>query len=192
MDKTANSTLLAMWERAEADRGARPVSTVELLAAVASGDLEGEITTEILEALLTTPSQRKSLGESFSSLAVTQFLIFLSRHLKPDSVLDPMCGSGFMLQQVVEATSPSVADAVEINYTTVQIARALLRDQARVIHGDVFAVQSALNNDYDLIVADAPLGCRIEKKTAGRTDSRAMQSGDLAEAICVWAADRLT
>lgn len=192
MTSAINETIRAMWERAEAERGTRSLGTVELLALVASGEIEGEITGEILQTLLTTPAQRQALGEGFSSLVVTRFVSMLARHIKPDSVLDPTCGSGFMLQQVIEAASASVADAVEINAAMAEIARALLGNQARIIHGDIFDVQSKLNDRYDMIIADAPMGLRLQRDPAAGDNSEAPQSRDLAEALCLWCCERLT
>jgi predicted RNA methylase len=191
MTSSVDPTLKAMWSRAEAVRDERLLGPVELLAMVVSGDIEGTITAETIRALLKTPSQRQALGQSFSSLPVTKFVSLLAGQLKPRSILDPTCGSGFMLQQAVHAASPSIIDAVEINAAMAEIARALLGDEVRIITGDIFASQSSLHGSYDMIIADAPLGLRLPKHPDAGDVRDSFETNDFAEALCLWCCERL-
>lgn len=192
MTSSVDPTLKAMWLRAEATRGMRSLGAVELLAMVASGEIEGTITAHTIRALLTTPSQRQSLGQSFSSLVVTRFVSLLAEQLKPRSILDPTCGSGFMLQQAAQAANATTVDGVEIKTAMAEIARALLGDEARIVNGDIFDTQSQLRDKYDMIIADAPLGFRLPKHPDGGDVRDAFETSDLAEALCLWCCERLT
>ncbi len=121
---------------------------------------------------------------------VVDFVAKVAKRTQPASVIDPVCGYGMLLAGAAEAAGAENIHGVEINAEAVAIASIVLGEQATLVHGDAMAPHEGLLGEYDLIVADPPLGMRLQEEQATAIDlkSRSMQ---FADGLLVWAASRL-
>lgn len=193
MDSNTKNTLQNIWHAADQNRGAsRSSDIVSLLRQVAQGQIDGSLTPDVITALLRNPRQRREMGEHFSALTPSSFIAALAAQRKPRTILDPTCGSGFMLYQAVQAAGPETADGVEINPEMHAIAERLLESMGTIRCGDFFDVEQDLLPEYDLIIADAPLGQRGFLHADDESAPNGAFARELSEAIAFWACDRLS
>lgn len=104
-------------------------------------------------------------GQFFSSPDLVDFMgqLATADH-RAQSVLDPVCGSGYLLSTVADATGASVIHGVDINPVMSDLARLLLPESAEVFTGDVLADDVPLNPQYDLVVGEPPFGLRLSPR----------------------------
>lgn len=101
-------------------------------------------------------------SENFSPPLVTKFIGELAGALGFTSVLDPMCGTGCLLSQVVKNKPSCRYQGIDINRDAVAIARALLGEER--IHQDNGFDPGASDNEFDLIVSSPPFGLALRDK----------------------------
>ncbi len=184
------ATLRALWTHLDSLRGHERTNLWEGLLHLARGEIEGELSPEVIQSLLErAPSGR--MGEFTTPPLISDFMAALAYILKPTSVLDPMCGSGVMLYKVLSACAPQTVDGVDINAESSEIARQTLKQHGRVQQGNIFDPDLSLQEKYDLIVADPPLNMRVRKEQLPES-LRAQRLNDVAQYLAIWACRRLS
>ncbi|MDP0490940.1 MAG: 50S ribosomal protein L11 methyltransferase [Verrucomicrobiota bacterium JB023] len=78
-----------------------------------------------------------------------------------DSVLDPACGSGLLLSLVGMNLGASLLHGIDINAETVETARILASENTKIFCGDSVHGDHPLEESYDCIVAESPMGLRL-------------------------------
>ncbi|MEK9811301.1 MAG: N-6 DNA methylase, partial [Candidatus Nanopelagicales bacterium] len=126
-----------------------------------------------------------------SPRALVEFTARIAKRSKPDSILDPVCGYGMLLAGAAEASGAETVHGMEINAEAAAVASIVLGGSRTMIHGDCLLSDEELLEQYDLIVADPPLGARLSKKQSAAIGLKARSLG-FAEGLLVWAASRLT
>lgn len=183
-------TLQSLWQYLNTRRrGKEPVDAQRALLALARGDISGEISPDVIEAIIQQVGTRES-GEFVSPKMISQFMADLASMAQPRSVLDPVCGSGVMLRQVINAHKPCVTEGIELNGESCEIAVALLKGLATITHGNALDVMPQLQGAYDLIVADPPLGVHVQT-TKLPPSLKGYGLRDLAQNIAIDACERL-
>lgn len=182
-----------MWRWLDAQRGERDSRSVaaDLLHAVASQEIEGSLSPELIGEMLKHPRLRRSMGDAFTAWPIIVFIANLVAKRKVESVLDPACGSGLLLHSVAESCSPSSLEGVEINSEMQESAEKLLDNRAHIHCGNFLRVADGLGESYDLIVSHPPLGCRLDSDQRDALPGLP-RSRDLAEAIVYWSCSRLS
>ena len=184
------TTLKALWTHLDSLRGHERTNLWEGLLHLARGEIEGELSPEVIQSLLErAPSGR--MGEFTTPPLVSEFMVALADIFKPASVLDPMCGSGVMLSKVQSACKPQTVDGVDINPESYEIAWQTLKQHGRVQQGNIFDPNLSLHEKYDLIIADPPLNTRIGKERLPES-LQAQRLNDLAQYLVIWACRRLS
>ena len=185
------TTLKSLWDYFDAHRGHGVPNLWNALPCFAKGDIQGKLTPEVIHALLEHAPYRDEIGMRTTPPLITNFMAVLAGMFNPTSILDPMCGTGAMLQKVYDACTPKTADGVDIYTDSVEIAKQLLNNNLKVQLGNIFDQQLNLDNTYDLIVADPPIGVRISKE---RLDDslQGLNLRDIGQYLALWACQRLS
>ena len=184
------TTLKALWTHLDSLRGHERANLWEGLLHLARGEIEGELSPEVIQSLLErAPSGR--MGEFTTPPLVSEFMVSLADIFKPGSILDPMCGSGVMLYRVLSACKPQTVDGVDINPESYEIARQTLKQDGQVQQGNIFDPNLSLHEKYDLIIADPPLNTRIGKERLPEP-LQAQRLNNLAQYLVIWACRRLS
>ena len=186
---STSSTLQSLWRYLDTRRGDEYTNPWKALLALARGEIPGELTPDVIEAVIGRAASRGA-GEFVTPPMVSRFMADLASITKPYSVLDPTCGSGLMLQQVIAAHKPGVAVGIDLNHDSCEIAAALLNDQAAITHGNALDATLKLQDAYDLIIADPPLGGRVHPGELPPS-LKDLRLRDLAQYIVVWACHKL-
>ena len=152
-------------------------------------------------------SERKAWGRFFTGTKVSRVLAHLAIDDNTRRILDPMAGTGDLLEAVVEAaqhrgTSVRRLDAIEIDPELADICRRrlqLLAEQSgshyRVLRGDAFAEdthEQLGEAGYDLVIANPPyvryqsMGQRAAKTRRGLSRSVSRHVGGPAHHV--WSA----
>jgi len=146
-----------------------------LLTAALQADPSITITPALLEELGNTLGS-ELYGLWVTPSEITSFVAELaSKVTQPESVLDPMCGSGSLLYAVADKTNAQVAHGVEINQDAAKVAESLLGDRADVFVGDAFQGGLPLAAAYDLVVAEPPFGARLTRPYSLSVDGQRME-----------------
>lgn len=182
-------TLQSLWQFLEARRGKEPVDAQRALLSLARGEISGELTPDVIEAVIQQVGTQE-IGEFVSPKMVSQFMADLAGITQPNSVLDPVCGSGVMLRQIISVHKPNITEGIELNGESHDIAVALLKDLAVITHGNALDVMPRLQGTYDLIVADPPLGVHVQSTTLPLS-LKGYGLRDLAQNIAIYACERL-
>lgn len=133
-------------------------------------------------------SQRKELGQFFTGMPLGRILAHIAVEPETSRILDPMAGSGDLLDAGYEATSfsgalPERLDAIEVDEATAGMCERRLqavcragRTGQRVVCGNAFAQATydrVLEAGYDLVITNPPyvryqaLNGRAEKVRLG-------------------------
>lgn len=186
----STTTLKALWTHLDSNRHRERLDLWEGLLQLARGEIEGELTPEVIRSLLERAPSRK-MGEFTTPPLISDFMASLADIFQPASVLDPMCGSGVMLHMVRSAYTPATVDGVDINAESCEIARQTLKGFGRVQQGNIFDPSLSLREKYDLIIADPPLNVCPEREQLPES-LRVQGLRDLAQYLVVWACRRLS
>ena len=95
---------------------------------------------------------------------VAAALAFAGMPKNDDVVLDPVCGSGSVLAEVLAYAPEASVTGVDIDREAIEIARENLGGAASLIHGDSRRVAGALEGRVTLVVANLPFGVRYGTK----------------------------
>lgn len=132
------------------------------------------------------PAQRKELGQFFTGMPLGRILVHLAVNSDIKSILDPMAGSGDLLDAAREAAITHGVklerlDAVEIDEATASLCERRLRrvcdpqvTALNVICGDAFSpdtLDSIADSGYDLIITNPPY-VRYQSLSGRRDDVR--------------------
>ena len=102
---------------------------------------------------------RKRLGQYFTGIRLARLLAALAASDQATSVLDPMAGSGDMLQGALELNSLRVAAAgIEIDFALSRLCQRRLENQATIVAGDAFqpGTWDQLPGSWDLVITNPP------------------------------------
>jgi len=103
--------------------------------------------------------------EAYTPKPIVDFVSKISQRIKPSSILDPVCGYGLLLASAAEVTTATV-QGVEFVGKTFDVASIVLGEQS-TLYGDAFAAhKKGKLGQYDLIVADPPLGMKLSEDQA--------------------------
>lgn len=160
MIDSTNETVRAIVDYASGSDGGRGKSFLGALSALARGEIQGELTLELIEAVMKF-SRPRDFAEFFSPVLIQQFMSDLAEIRQPRSVLDPTCGGGVVLKAILGVCRPEVVDGIELNPEALEVSRVLLRDQASIMQGNALDQVTQLEQFYDLIVVDPPIGFRV-------------------------------
>lgn len=130
-------------------------------------------------------------GEHLSPKMLVDFVEKLGQRTKPASILDPVCGYGMLLAGGAEAAESETVHGVELNEQATEVASVILGDRAGLVNGDAFAPFDGMLDSYDMIVADPPLGMRLND---GQISAISLTSRSVGfdGGLLVWAASRIT
>jgi len=186
---TTEDTLQSLWRYMDSRRSSEPVDACRAVLALARGEIPGDLTPEVLKAVI-QQAATPEVGEFVSPQMICQFMADLASITKPSTVLDPACGSGLMLHQVIVAHKPNIAEGIELNDESCEIAAALLKGKATITLGNVLDATDPLQVAYDLVVADPSLGVHIQPTTLPPS-LKGFALRDMAQNLAAWACDRL-
>jgi hypothetical protein len=99
----------------------------------------------------------------FSTAEVASFMARLAAMDGGASVLDPVCGSGLLMNEAADALLGGVIHGIEINPEMAGIARMISPANAEVFQGDSLRGHFQLADSYDLIIAEPPFGLRLRE-----------------------------
>lgn len=162
---------------------------LKCFAELATGPETVEPVTEAIFDKSERPESKRTLGPYVTPRAVVEFMARVARRLSPRSILDPTCGCGLALRRVVAECSPAAAYGIERDQDAARLASKLLGHDAEILTGDVFTAGSGLSKQFELILADPPLGRRFG---SADPDERVGRSGDFAEDLVLWSLRHLT
>lgn len=150
---------------------------------------------EFFEQVLTTDDYLShsaffTLQGHVSPRPLADFVAELATKTNPQSVYDPVCGGGLLLRAVAEATGAERVYGLEKSDLAARIAQAVVGELASVQVGDVFFEPESINETYDLIVADCPMGMKLHKQQADELGLTAA-SARLSHAMMLLATSKL-
>ncbi|MCU0754823.1 MAG: N-6 DNA methylase [Xanthomonadales bacterium] len=165
------SGVVNSWLRARVDRGE-------------------PITSDLLHAI--TAKRWGWFGDDLATpKALASFIGRLAALQSVQSVLDPTCGLGVLLNAVAVSTAAQIIHGVEINIECREIARSVVGDSATILLGDILKSPSGLQAHYDLIVANPPFGLRLRGGAmVPHLDEN--YRGDMGHALAVWTCAKLS
>lgn len=104
-------------------------------------------------------ARRKRLGQFFSGVALGRLLAGLTDVQGAASIIDPMVGSGDLLQACLDlGATPNDLVGIELDEKAASLAKRRL-PSARVINGDAFAPETIAvlpRTEYDLVIGNPP------------------------------------
>lgn len=121
---------------------------------------------ERLKVWLESPATRNThirTGVHFSPPSMATFMAKLGSVDECDSVLDPACGTGLLLQSAAVTTKAKVIQGIEINQQFAELSRLVLPDHTTVIQGDSLGTVPLSLPTYDLIICEPPFGYKLAK-----------------------------
>jgi hypothetical protein len=181
-------SLSDLWRFIDEGRGREPVSSL-VQSWLQNRILHDEpITRDLLYAMI---DKRLSWfdGEHHTPKPLNSFISRLARVHPAQSVLDPTCGIGLLLDEVAASTGANVIHGIDINAWCCSIARAMLGANASIIEGDALESSNGLRACYDLIVANPPFGLRV-RGTIANVDRAKL--GEMGWALAEWVCQRLS
>ncbi len=182
--------LKALWSHVESARGQKPLNVKKALLDLASGEIPGGLSPDVIQSLLEEGAPPE-VGEFTSPLIVVDFMAAFAAMHNPSSILDPVCGSGVMLQQALERCAPNTVHGIEINAESCEISRSILKDHGTVFQSNAFDSDLDLANEYDLIVADPPLGLRIHNDQVPES-LQTFKLRDFSQYLAIWGCQKLS
>ncbi len=190
------SYLEAIWElfselQAGRNRWAHGVAPVASTQEPSAGSPNARI--QLLRETITNGGKTGAWPdpEHQSPRSLVEFAARIAKRSQPNSILDPVCGYGMLLAGAAKASGAETVHGVEINERAAAVASIVLGESQKVIRGDACFASKDLLEQYDLIVADPPMGMRLREEQSAALELKARSLG-FAEALLVWAASRLT
>lgn len=118
---------------------------------------------ELLQTWLETigAGHARDVSPFFSTAEVASFMARLTAVDGGISVLDPVCGTGLLMNEAAEALRADVIHGIELNSGMAEAARLISPENAMVFHGDSLRGDYPLADSYDLIIAEPPFGLRL-------------------------------
>ena len=187
---TIEESLADLWRYVDAGRGTRNIANLVQSWIHARIELRDEISPGLLYAI--TEKRLDWPGpEHFTPKSLTSFIGKLASMHLAQSVLDPTCGLGLLLQEVASSSAAKVVHGVDINAECCVVARAMFSGRATILQGDALAPINGLQTVYDLIVANPPFGMKVRGAPVAPYLGDHFR-GDMGHALAVWACARLS
>lgn len=124
-------------------------------------------------------------GLFFSTAEVSAFMARLAAVDGGKSVLDPVCGTGLLMQEAAKAINADKVHGIELNPVIADIARKICPENATIFSGDSLYGDFSVADSYDLIIAEPPFGNRLPESYRLPLVSREIK--DLGIALfCKW------
>lgn len=117
---------------------------------------------EYFEAWVKQVRHGRNLGHLLSAPNVSDFIARLVQRTKADSILDPTCGSGYLLNCVSHNRSATTIEGIDLNNDVCEIAEKILPSHANITTGDALGDDHDLTKSYDLIISEPPLSLRLD------------------------------
>lgn len=154
-----------LFEHLELLRGAGPMQIDQELAGwLAAGANPSERRERLLTWLETIGAgHAREVGPFFSTAEVASFMARLAAVDAGASVLDPVCGTGLLMNDAAEALRADVIHGIELNSGMAETARLISPENAEVFQGDSLRGNFPLADSYDLIIAEPPFGFRLRE-----------------------------
>jgi len=183
-----NENLRRLWQYLDNNRDATPIYQSVLNA------LETELASNAQPDAVSEPESH--YGSSFyvphlSSPTVAAFMAEIAATSKPESVLDPTCGSGILLKTVADRTRAATVHGVEIDKDVAHTSGTLLGTEATILVGDCLQTDLPLEKSYDLIVAEPPFGVRMQNPAKIEALDSPVR-GDFADVLAAWVCTKLS
>lgn len=120
---------------------------------------------ELLQTWLETigAGHAREAGPFFSTAEVASFMARLAAVDGGASVLDPVCGTGLLMNEAAEALRGDVIHGIELNPEMAEIARLISPENVEVFQGDSPRGHYPLADSYDLIIAEPHFGLRLQE-----------------------------
>jgi hypothetical protein len=182
--------LVELWRYLDEQQG--QASTAALVDRWLHEQIESPGGQGLTPELLYTLSMRRRIwrdGQFLTPKPLADFIARVAELYTADSILDPVCGSGLLLHAVATSVQAEVVHGIDLNADAVRRSQALLGDIATILQGDALSPPPGILDDYDLIVADPPLGMRLKKPQF--VPGLGLYNGELGHALTVWACERL-
>lgn len=169
--------------------GVAQLASEWLQARIARGE-SGAVTPELLHAVDETRHARE-WREFGTPKALIGFIDKLANMRSVNTVLDPTCGRGLLLQAIAASTHAEVVHGIDLNSESYAIAQAMLGQRATIFHADALSSPEGLLPGYDLVAAHPPLGIRLEAPLA-LPGVGEREYGDFAYGLAAWTCTRLS
>ncbi len=187
---TTEQALTDLWHYVEAGRGSEPVSRLVqtwLHARIERNEgVSPDLLFAIAEKRLDWPGE-----EHITPKALVTFIGNLAALHPAQSVLDPTCGLGLLLQAVATTTGAQLVHGIDINAECRDVAQAIVGNKATILSGDALTPPEGLQTHYDLIVANPPFGLKVRGTPVVPHLGGNFRS-ELGHALAVWACTRLS
>lgn len=187
---TNQQALLEIHQYIDERRGNEPVPAIVhswLRARMARGE---SITPDLLYAIA-----EKHWGwfgdEIGTPKALVSFIAQIARLQSAQSVLDPVCGLGLLLQDIAATTGAQIIHGIEINVECREVAQSVVGHNATILLGDALKSPVGLQAQYDLIVAHPPLGMKLHDAAMAPQIGESLR-GEMEQALAVWICTRLS
>lgn len=186
-----NDELTKVWSKLDAMRGSQNFRSIDAaLTTLLTEDPDISVTVELLREIVKWRGAFQH-GMFMSPPDLADFIADLAATRKAETVLDPTCGSGLLLKMVADQVGAQTVHGVDVNETAIRVAARLLGTQATLIQGDTLAPNLALLREYDLVVADPPMGTRLHRPmTIGNMLTGF--KGTFGDALACWACTKLS
>jgi predicted RNA methylase len=122
---------------------------------------------------------------------LVDFVARIVKRLQPRTILDPVCGHGMLLAGAGALSDAEILHGVEINKEVAEFASVFLGARSNVVCGDAFNQGSELLEEYDLIIADPPLGMKLRGEQIEACGLN-LRSFDFSEGLIIRSASRLS
>lgn len=188
---SSDDLLAGLWSYRDEHRG--HASSAAIVDRWLHEQMEAPHGQGISPALLYALSKQRGMwqdGQFLTPQPLADFIARIAALYSVTSILDPTCGSGLLLHAVATGVRADVIHGIDINDRAIKLAQAVLGDQATIVHGDALSPQADILSHYDLIVADPPLGMRLDERQHVSSLGHAFK-GELGHALTAWACERL-
>lgn len=116
------------------------------------------------DALFHRQNRLSDTAQSSTPALLADFLAALAQPSSSGSVLDPVAGFGTLLLSCLRTGKARTGFGVDVNQNAVEVANRrlfLANADGRVEHGDSLIGESSTGMNFELVVADPPLGMQL-------------------------------
>ena len=92
---------------------------------------------------------------------VANFIAGFAKKAKPETLLDPTCGYGYLLATTGFAAEAKVLQGIEMNTETADMASQIWQEAIDVINSEALSHLKKNKAKYDMIVCDPPINLRL-------------------------------
>jgi hypothetical protein len=185
------SRRIRIWDAIKKHKSGRTLVQLEqVLLGLLEEENDCDFRLKLLRAFVEELSRLGCFLEFITPLEISDFIMQMSSDHQAKAILDPTCGSAFLLAQIAKETAPSIIHGVDVNPIHLEIGQRVVA-KASFFKSDIFDLDKELEPEYDLIVADPFLQLRMERpERIPGLDNEA--EGEFADGLAVWASQRLS